>query len=152
MKRLSCNRLSWLMLLVGSMLIAPSAQASDSERHASVDGIEVYLGVVPSAIIQDHPEMHGNKAQKKHRYHVLVALFDSNTGERIIDAKVKASVMVLGLTGATRGLEPMHGEPVSYGNYFTMPQPGQYRIGLEIRLPGIKGLTKVNFVYRRPQD
>lgn len=147
------RRLVFLFILVTTIVLTSfEVLAEDAERHQSVAGLEVYLGVLPAELVSDPAAFHEGEQRKKHRYHVMVALFDSNTGERITDAKVKATVTILGLTGTTRKLEPMPDELVSYGNYFRLPKPGIYRIQVKIRRPGAGSASVAGFVYKRPQD
>ena len=136
------------------LLLFGQAVADDSNRHLQVDGMSVYLGVIPAQLTQQHPEMHGGGADKEHRYHLLIALLDSSSSERITDAQLKATVSLLGLAGSTKSLEPMHGAQsiMSYGNYFTMPKPELYRIRVEIRRGDSKHLSVANFVFQRPRD
>ncbi len=145
--------MSYRNLLVFCCLLfaANLAIADDSERHQQVDGLSVYLGVIPAQLTQEHPGMHGGASDKEHRYHLLVALFDARSGERITDAKLKATVSSLGLGGSTKALEPMRDEPLSYGNYFIMHKPELYRIRVEIRRGDSKP-SVASFVFQRPRD
>jgi hypothetical protein len=140
--------ISFCLLFTTSLAIA-----DELERHQRVDGMSVYLGVIPAQLIQEYSGgMHGGDADKEHRYHVLVALFDSKSGERIIDARIKATVSPLGLGGSTKELEVMHGELLSYGNYFTLHKPELYRIRVEIQREKGGAKSMANFVFRRPRD
>jgi len=142
------NVLVYFCLLFVTNLV----MADGSERYQQVDGMSVYLGVIPAQLTQkQHPGMHGG-SDKEHRYHVLVALFDVKSGERITDARLKATVAPLGFGGVTKELEPMRSEPISYANYFTMHKPELYRILVEIRRGEDKTKSVANFVYRRPRD
>ncbi len=78
--------------------------------------------------------MHGGPSPGTRRYHVVVALFDSQTGARISDADVKVGLSEVALSGSTRKLEPMQvAGTVTYGNYFDFPVDGQYLIRVQIR-------------------
>jgi len=134
------------------LLVANLVVAGDSERHQLVGGMSIYLGVIPAQLTQEHPGMHGSGVDKRHSYHVLVALFDAKSGQRITDAKVKATVSPLGMGGDTKKLEPMRGEPLSYGNYFTLHRPERYRIRVEIQRGEGGDRSVANFVYQRPRD
>ena len=133
------------------------ADALSAEGHASYqveNGIAVYLGVVPAAMIQGHPKghpeqaMHGGLPRGRHAYHVMAAVFDATSGERISDATIEARVAPLGLAGSTRVLESMRiAETVTYGNYFAMPDPGRYRIVFSINLPGADKPIVMEFAY-----
>ncbi len=163
----------YLLFLAAFLVNVSAAVAADSERHQRVDGMDVYLGVMPSQMIMKHPRMHGIVGLPQdqqltlpdqphiqgmvpastHRYHVLVALFDSASGKRITDAKVAATVQAPGLTAKEQKLEPMHTEgALSYGYHFLMLNPGQYKILIDIQRPGAERLTRVNFIYARPRD
>ena len=73
--------------------------------------------------------MHGGPNPAAGRYHILIVLFDSKTGELIRDAQVRATVSEPGLTGQEKKLEPMKiNQTLTYGNYFDMPGPGPYVI------------------------
>ncbi len=139
-----------LSIFVCLLFVATLSAADDSKRHQLVGGMSVYLGVIPAQLTQkEHPGMHGG-SDKEHRYHVMVALFDVKSGKRIDDARVTATVAVLGLGGHTKDLEPMLGGALSYGNYFVMHKPEMYRILVEIKRG--KNKSTANFVYERPKD
>jgi hypothetical protein len=141
-------------ILAVCFIAMPVAMASDSERHQQVNGMDVYLGVIPSQLAaSDHFDMHGINVSGRHVYHVLVAIFDSKTGKRISDAAVQATVTDHALTTAEKVLGAMHTDgAVSYGNFFRMSVPGQYRIRVEIQHPDIGNTAAANFVYQRPRD
>jgi hypothetical protein len=141
-------------ILVVCFIALPVAMASDSERHQQVNGMDVYFGVIPSQLAaDDHPDMHGINAPARHVYHVLVALFDRKTGNRIKDAQVIANVSDSALTEESKSLDVMHTNGIiSYGNFFRMSVPGRYNIRVEIQHPGADGIAAANFVYQRPRD
>ena len=141
-----------LLVFFCLVFAANITMADDSRRHQLVNGLSVYLGVIPAQITQEYPGMHGGDAGKEHRYHVLVALFDRKSGKRITDARVKAAVFPLGLERSPEELESMRNEPLSYGNYFTLHKPELYRIRVEIRRGDDKHLSLAEFVFQRPLD
>lgn len=142
-----------LLVLFCLILVTNMAMADDSRRHLKVDGMSVYLGVMPAQITQKYLAMHDGSAEKEHRYHVLVALFDSKSGKRITDARVKAAVFPLGLQRSPEELEPMRNDLLSYGNYFTLHKPELYRIRVEIRRgDNDEHLSIAEFVFQRPLD
>ena len=123
----------------------------DSGQHKIVNGVAIYLGVMPSEMILGHAEaeMHGGVPAGDHQYHVLVSLFDNATGKRITNAQVKANVYEIGLSGVQKKLEPMlTAGTISYGNYFNMAGANPYRILVQIRLPGSTGAIEAEFEYR----
>ncbi len=137
------NMFVFFCLLFAASLV----MAGDSERHLQVDGMNVYLGVIPAQLTSE--KMHNSATSKEHNYHVLIAVFDSKSGARITDAKLKATVAPLGLGGHSKELEVMPGDALSYGNYFVMHKPGRYRILVEIQRGETTSMA--HFVYQRPQ-
>lgn len=135
------------------------ATAADTRDHKTAGGLSVYLGVLPAAMIQghpkDHPEeaMHGGAPRGRHAFHVMVAVFDAESGDRIEDATVEASVASIGdaaahLPGVTRRLESMViADTVTYGNYFTMRGDGPYRIRFSVTPAGATQPVVLEFSY-----
>ncbi len=92
--------------------------------------------------------MHGGVPPGKHHHHVMVALFDEKTGNRITDATVTAYVAELGLAGHTKRLEPMPvADTVTYGNYFEMRVSVRYRISVQVRRPASARVVEAEFEY-----
>ena len=153
------NMKSTSLIMLGSMMLVilvfvPLAMATDSERHQQVNGMDVYLGVIPSQLISgNHPDMHALRASGYYEYHIMVALFDSKTGSRITDATVRANLPASVLTETSEVLEVMHiNGVISYGNFFRMTISGEYRIKVMIERPGMDGTDTVYFIYQRPRD
>ena len=73
-------------------LLLGSALADDSGQHKIVNGVAIYLGVMPAEMILGHPKlhteakMHGGVPVGEHQRHVLVTLFDAASGKRIVGA------------------------------------------------------------------
>ncbi len=139
------------MLAAALAAITVAVPADHSAQHKVVDGVEIYVGIVPAEMVQGHPkehpesEMHGGIPAGKYRYHVAVALFDQASGKRITGAEVKAKVGEPGYTGPQKRLESMLiNSTVSYGNYFILG-PASYRIEMQIRRPGVPGVILVDF-------
>lgn len=141
-----------ILFISSLLLVFGQAVAEDAQRHQSVGNMDVYLGVIPAQLTQDHPKMHGGDSSGEHRYHVLVALFDHKSGERIKEAEVQATVSPLGQIGTTMTLEPMHEQDPSFGNYFTLDKPEHYRIKVDIQRDKQTPVVTANFVYQRPRD
>jgi opacity protein-like surface antigen len=137
-------------------LLLSAAFAADSSQHKVVNGVAIYLGVLPAEMILGHPkahpesEMHGGVPAGQHQQHVVVSLFDHATGKRISGAKVSARVHEINLAGAQKKLEPMLiAGTVSYGNYFNIPASNNpYRIRVLIELPGVAGMIEAQFDYQ----
>lgn len=127
-----------LPFLVLGALSAPT-WARHSAQHETVDGLEVYIGLLPGPMVQKFPagseeeRMHGGPPGAR-RYHVVAAIFDSGTGRRVERADVRATVAPLGLGAADKHLQPMMVQgAASYGQYFNIPENGQYTITVTVR-------------------
>lgn len=144
----------WMAALV--MLVTSAfAHAVELGQHMTVQGIEVYYGLMPAQVAGKHPApheeraMHGGVPSKKDAYHLVVALIDA-AGQRITEADVRASVAELGMAGTHKRLEPMHiDDALSFGAYFILSGDGPYRIAIEVRRPGIAQPIEALFEYRR---
>ena len=140
-------------LFVGVSL-AGASLAGHLDRYKVADGIGVYLGIIPTDLIAVHPlehtedVMHGEVPLGKHHHHVMVALFESKTGERITDAEVEATVREVGLAGRTKELEPMTiGGALTYGNFFELRYRVRYLISIQVRRPGASRVIETRFEY-----
>ncbi len=129
------------LALVGFLARVGGATAAEVGQYRVADGLALYLGVIPAEIIRGQDEgMHGTGAARgKHLNHIVVAVFDATTGERITDAEVSARVAEVGLAGREKSLEKMSiAGTVSFGNYFDLRGSGPYRIEVRVRRPGAK--------------
>lgn len=145
----------WKAVLVAAGFNVIVAVAESPENFQVVDGVAIYLGVIPAQIVQGHPKehpeaaMHGGVPRRGHRDHVVVALFDNATGQRIENAQVTGSVMEIGLGAEEKKLESMRiAGSVTYGNYFDMPDDDLYHIKVRIRRPGTPGVVEAQFRHR----
>lgn len=135
-------------------MAAAGAAPNDDAYTKTVDGVVVYLGVVPAAIIRghsaQHPEatMHGGARNGWDR-HVVIALFDAKAFERITEADIMATVEGLGHVGrVTKKLERMDiAGAVTFGNYFPFQGTDKYKILLEIKFAGRTKAIAVAFDY-----
>jgi hypothetical protein len=147
------------LLLSGAALAAlPTrlqAQGAADGNTLTVDGILAYLGVLPAAIVRGHPRshpegaMHGGVPDGRHQYHVILALFDAASGDRIETALVALTVMGLGHTGGTRlELEPMAiADTVTWGTFVELPGRDAYEMTFEVRIEGRKDAVVFPFRY-----
>lgn len=125
------------------MLVVAPSQAEDSgSLNQTVAGVEIYIGVVPAAMVREHPRqhpeghMHGGATGRG--YHVMVALFETKIGARITDAQVSARLVSPSQSGQETRLEPMNiAGAQTYGNYLDMMPGGSYQIYISIRRPGL---------------
>lgn len=155
---------SWRVSLLRSLrcafllvlsLIATTAIAASSLSKV-VDGVTIYVGIVSAQIVRgqsmDHASgaMHGGAA-KGEKFHLLVVLLDTKTGQRIVDADVEASVAEFGKTGppVTLGLMKV-AESITYGNFLDLPGSGPFRIDLKIRRPNVSHVIQAQFEHAHP--
>jgi hypothetical protein len=138
------------MALAGSAL---AAQIEHMPRRSSGD-IQFEYGLVPAAVVARHAkdhaerEMHGG-APSRSSTHLVVALFDRQSGARVADAEAEATVTLLGGASVRKRLQPMAiADQPSYGQFFSMSVPGLYRIRLEARRPGAASVAYAEFEHR----
>lgn len=143
-------------LVAGSvaLLNASAANPAQFEHHETVQGIDIYYGIVPGDKIRAYPQespeakMHGGVPRGQH--HLMVSLFDAKTRQRIENARVTARVGELGLGVQEKPLEPMgHPGGLAYGNYFRMAGSGPYRITVRIRTAGSPRVIEGSAHYSR---
>jgi hypothetical protein len=146
------NKLAALLLVAISVLPV----RAEETNYRVVDDIRIYLGVIPAAVVRGkhpaaHPEgsMHGGAPSGADEYHVLIALFNARTGERISNARVSAHVSQAGLGGEQKTLAPMKiADTTTYGNFFRMRGPGLFRINVSVHIPGMRRDIDVAFQHK----
>jgi hypothetical protein len=99
--------------------------------------------------------MHGAPPAAPHAQHLVVAIFNSVTGERMTDAVVNAEISLPGHVLPEKPLEPMQiAGTVTYGNFFDLSQPGVYRIRLSISgtkaAPAVRKPIIIDLLYDHP--
>ena len=136
-----------------SLTAAGHAQGDDLGK--TIDGVAIYLGIVPAEIVRGHSSqhsestMHGAVPKGSEFRHIVVALFDAKTGDRVTDATVNARVEQLGLAAQSKALEPMEiATALSYGNYFAIPSGQLYTITLKIKAKRYPHAVEARFEYR----
>ncbi len=152
-RQLTCfGSILFVALLLG---FTPPARAQLvlDETSKTVDGLLVYIGLLPAEMLKVHvpahteKQMHGGVPSGKHEYHFVVAIFDSETGDRVTDAHVTARLSPLGLVGLRKDLEPMDiAGTRTYGQFFDLPTSDRYVINLEIKRPKAGKPVAVEFV------
>jgi hypothetical protein len=147
--------LKLIIAAAATLILASLALAQGDRLSKMVGGVTFYLGVIPAEIVRGHPiehpesTMHGSPRKDSGSRHIVVALFDAKTGERITDAKVSARVEQLGLAADLKDLEPMQiAGTVSYGNFYAMPGEGIYRIRVIVKRRGASRPIEAKFDYR----
>lgn len=121
--------------------IALSSLAASAQERVESEGIVLYWGLVPSALVsQPHAqeELHGGRPPGGGRLsHLVVALFDARSGARIENAVVRAQLSETGIVDPpARYLVPMsiNGQ-TSYGQVFGAVHEGPYRFRVYVQLP-----------------
>lgn len=148
--------LKTIIAAAATLVLVTAALAQSTSLSKTVNGVTFYLGVIPAEIVRGHPKehpestMHGSPPKGTGwSRHIVVALFDAKTGERITDAKVSARVEQLGLTADHKDLDPMQiAGTVSYGNFYAMPSGGIYKIRVIAKRKGGSRRIEAEFEYR----
>ena len=140
-------------LVAVAVSLAATLAGSAAEQTLTVDGMEVFYGIMPAEIVRQTPVQgsgvgHRGRERKNAR-HLVVALFDAGTKQRIADASIVASVTPLGLASDEKRLEPMRIDgTITFGNFFDFPDDsGPFRIVLTIARPHSPNLS-ATFEYR----
>ena len=150
--QLTLLALLWMALSMAN--VASAAHVSWHERSLTYD---VHFGVVPASAAQQDREMvrahkivgHGRHKPVGSTYHVMVAVFENTTQERVIDAEVVAELVESDLIHIKKQRKPLESmalpNGVTYCNFFDLHWNGTYRVHVTIRAPG-KMPEKVTFV------
>lgn len=134
------NRAASMLIFATTSAFAWGAEAAP---HKIANGTNVFYGVVPSKVGQDHVKqhgaqsMHGKTRLARRTHHLVVSLYDAKSAERITSATDSSTLTPLGLNQQTKTLYVMKtNDAISYGNYFNMPPDDiPYRITLSIKRP-----------------
>lgn len=157
-------RKSFLIALFGTLfafsLVAFSGTPSADHvgQTLTINGMDVYLGLIPVDALREYPDQYPKHRPEKfpsgkNVYHVMLALFDHSSGERITDAVVDASVAPLALSGPTKNLHPtVVAGVLTYCNYFRISPLDTYVIKAEIRRPEACCVTRARFVLERQTE
>ncbi|MGA0565039.1 hypothetical protein ACO2RV_21560 [Ancylobacter sp. VNQ12] len=127
--------------------------ASADDGYRSADGLAVYLGIVPASVVRGHPishaesTMHGSAGTARHQQHIVVAVFNAQSGARVENAQVSARVGGLGHVGEQSvQLDPMKiANTITYGGFVTLPGNDRYKIVVVITIPGRSRPVSVTF-------
>lgn len=147
-----------VMLLAPAMLsvfsAAPAAARTDNGSIVS-QGFAFYYAIIPAEMIRGHskghPEsvMHGGVPNRPHVHHVMVAIFDEKTFDRIVNASVTASIGEIGLAGTEKELEPFVVDgALTYGNYFDLRPGSEYLARVSAVIPDRKNPVQAEFQFK----
>lgn len=146
------------MLFVGALT---AATASDVNWHAESKSYQAYLGVVPVFMLKKQPylidrdvHLHGGlEKQDPAAQHIMVSVFRKSDKQRVLDATLIATVKARKLLGGIEIVKPLEkmvsGGAVTYGNYFMLPEKGEYKIDVEIYEPNKNGSETVSFIFKK---
>ena len=126
------------------------ADVTNTNQHKVVDGVSVYLGVLPAEIIEgpEATRMHDGLPIGQFRYHVTVAVFNES-GKRLEQARISVRLATHKNKTEFKILEEMKfNNKLVYGNYFTLPVSGPYRIEVIINHPHYPKPIKTEFQYQ----
>jgi len=139
-------------LVLALVALAGAARADISNEKKVMQGMAFYLGIVPSELVLGAPSgheersMHGGTPARPGQYHIMVAVFDAATGERVTDARIEARVEVPGVKGQDKALEPMLiVDALTYGNFFKLPAKVPFTVLLQVSRPGLTRAVVVRF-------
>ena len=137
------------------LLVAVAALRSTfaDDNYKVVDGLAVYLDVLPAAMVKGHPSghpeatMHGGAPGGAHEYHIVIAVFAAATAARVENANVTATISGLGHVGESSfDLEPMAvAGTVTYGGFVNLPGSDRYDIKVDIGVSGRNTPVQVDF-------
>lgn len=139
-------------LFCSLVLFSTATSAAHLGKTKTVDGVAIYLGMVPAAEMRRHPDRYpAHELSKipsgKHVHHVMLALFDNPSGERITDAVLTARVAPLALGGPTKPLDPMVvAGALTYCNYFRISPLDTTVIQAEIRRSNTARVIHARFI------
>ena len=144
------------VLAAMTVLLVPGWSMAGTHSGYIVDhGIAIYFAVIPAEMIRGHPkqhpeaQMHGGRPGRPHVHHVMVALFNAASSERIADAVATATVGEIGLAGEQKRLEPFTvADALTYGNYFELRPRTHYLVRVDINVPGFRNAARADFEFR----
>jgi len=144
------------------LLLLVACGSNDLPRNTqTVDGITIYIGVIPAELVQGHSTspgdpkaLHGGTPPNRNSHHLVVALFDAKTGARITDAQIRAGVgHRFEKPVPDTVLAPMEiNGAMSYGNFFLMQGTGDWKIHLDIRRSDLAHPVEADFSYGHIAD
>lgn len=141
-----------------SLCVAFAVLGAEPAEKQSAGDLTVFLTLTPSRIVDD--DRHRKEVQKLHGgvpmwgnpYHVIASVFDANSGKRLDDVDVRASVFwrESRLAGGHKQLQPMLIEgQKSWGHFFNVPAGDPFRIRLDIRRDPKGPVVTMEFPYKQ---
>ena len=151
-----------MLVLCLAAPVSVFAAPGDTRLHQDSASYRVYLGVTPAKLIEQQPQlvdrdkaMHGGLDRAPDAQHVTLSIHDIKTNAVVTDLTVIAGLRHRKWTHrqqVERPLERMRvGGVVTYGNYFRMPEHGEYEIDIRIYTTSGDGAETVRFMYKKPE-
>lgn len=140
-----------------------SDSASSNEKPATqtttVDGVTFYYGVVKGNTVKEHStahteaNMHKGPPASTASYHIVLALFETTSNQRITDATVEVRLGPSSTPAyAWLQMEAMRDVgSESFGRYVELPNPGQYPVEFRVNKDGRTNLITARFTFERPE-
>ena len=151
--------LGLIALALAGVWPAESVRAGISPGRQIVDSTVVYVGVVPAALTRAHPmthverQMHGNQAWDIHEIHVMVAVFDKSTGERITNAQIDARMIgEHGRRWAVHLVPMTINGALTYRAYTNLGQEENPSIIIDVSRPAGTRMSKVSARFEYQHD
>jgi hypothetical protein len=145
-----------LALAAVVMLFAGAAVADHSSGYKAADGLTIYYAVVPAEELRSYPKgspeaaMLGGIRRGKDAHHLMVAVFEGKSMERVTDARITVRVREVGLGWSSKHLKPLTiADALTYCNFFAFDTHALYTIVIEVRRPGSSAVVATEFEYRR---
>ncbi len=142
-------------LIAAARLLVSPAQADTANGYVVDHGIAVYYAMIPAEMIKGHSKehvestMHGGIPAGLHAHHLMVALFNATTFERIVDADVAAAIGEVGHPANRKQLQPFTvAGALTYGNYFDFRARTEYRIRIDVKALGFTNPARVDFDFK----
>lgn len=138
--------------VAGAVWLSALAQPTHTQRLTS--GLLFHYGLVPSEMVLSHAESHEERRMhpgdaKKGRSHLVLAVFDAASGERIAKAEVMVHITLVGGPSTTKSLQPMDiAKLPGFGAFVPVGAPGIYKIRFEVKRPGVAGTESAEFEHR----
>jgi len=143
-------------LAAAVMLFAGAAAADHSSGYKTADGLMIYYAVIPAEELRSYPKgspeaaMLGDTRRGKDAHHLMVAVFEGKSMERVTDARVTVRIRETGLGWAKKRLKPMTiADALTYCNFFSFDTHALYTIVIEVRRPESSAVVATEFEYRR---
>lgn len=145
------------LLVISALTLAACSPTGRMQTSVSVDGMTADFAVVPAALLSDAASSaatHGRPAAHLiGTHHLIVALFEEGSGQRITGAALEAVVTPPAGPPIEKPLEPMTlAGAQAYGNDFDLQARGAYEIAVTLRRAGAARTPVIHFRYEHWPD